>query len=176
MPECKKCESHFSNYTKVNGDWKNLSSRKFCLECSPYGKHNTKDLTKHFIEECPAEKLCSKCKTTKTKDSFYIRYDTSCNKLSSWCKECNTQNVIKRQRVFKDKCVEYKGGACTLCGYNKCPSALEFHHLDPSKKDFNMSRMRNKTFNKRAMIELDKCIIVCRNCHAEIHVGFVQLD
>lgn len=55
------------------------------------------------------------------------------------------------------------------CGYARCINALEFHHLDPLQKDFNISNIKLTTFDKRTMEELDKCIMVCANCHREIH-------
>lgn len=71
--------------------------------------------------------------------------------------------------------IEYKGGKCKCCGYNKCISALEFHHLDPSVKEFNIGQKgytRSWDKNKK---ELDKCILVCANCHREIHHGLINL-
>lgn len=65
--------------------------------------------------------------------------------------------------------VEYKGGKCNSCNYNKCIAALEFHHIDPEQKDFGIG---NKGFTKswdKIKTELDKCILVCANCHREIH-------
>lgn len=56
-------------------------------------------------------------------------------KDGAWrCKKCATESVAKRRRILKLKAVEYKGGKCEICGYNKCIDALEFHHLDPQKK------------------------------------------
>ena len=67
--------------------------------------------------------------------------------------------------------VTYKGGKCQICGYNKCIQALEFHHLDPSKKDFSIS---GKSYSfQRLKSEIDKCIMVCSNCHKEIHNGII---
>ncbi len=54
------------------------------------------------------------------------------------------------------------------CGYNKCLSALEFHHIDPLKKDFNISQFRTTSFESIKK-ELDKCDLLCANCHREIH-------
>lgn len=64
--------------------------------------------------------------------------------------------------------IKYKGGKCQLCGYNKCNRALEFHHLDPAQKDFGISKNLSKDFDLLKQ-EVDKCILVCSNCHAEIH-------
>ena len=75
---------------------------------------------------------------------------------------------MERQQRLKQKCVEYKGGCCQLCGYNRYIGALEFHHLDPAVKDFSLAHTRSTTFEK-VRAELDKCILVCANCHRELH-------
>jgi 5-methylcytosine-specific restriction endonuclease McrA len=70
---------------------------------------------------------------------------------------------------LKRQMVEYKGGECVRCGYKKYFGALEFHHLNPSEKDFNPSSLKRYKFDDRIKNELDKCILVCSNCHREIH-------
>jgi hypothetical protein len=67
--------------------------------------------------------------------------------------------------------VEYKGGKCSSCGYNKCIAALEFHHLDPSKKDFSISSSGNTRSWNKVKEELDKCVLLCSNCHREVHTN-----
>lgn len=62
-----------------------------------------------------------------------------------------------------------------LCGYNKCPTALEFHHKTGEKKDFGLSSKGLTRSWAKIQKELDKCILVCSNCHKEIHSGLVQL-
>lgn len=79
----------------------------------------------------------------------------------------NTQNVLSWRQRTKEKIVLYKGGCCEKCGYDKCIRALEFHHLDPLQKDFNISG-KMCAFEKIKK-EVDKCILVCSNCHKEIH-------
>jgi DNA-binding CsgD family transcriptional regulator len=77
------------------------------------------------------------------------------------------KSVIYWRRKAKIKLVDYKGGKCNRCGYNKCIDALEFHHLDPNEKDFTIS---GKSWSfERLREEVDKCILVCSNCHKEIH-------
>ena len=77
--------------------------------------------------------------------------------------------VTERRRRLKEMSVEYKGGKCSECGYNKCINALEFHHLDANEKDFSIGNNGHTRSWERIRIELDKCIIVCANCHREIH-------
>ena len=68
-----------------------------------------------------------------------------------------------------DKIVaEHKSSGCSLCGYNKSISALCFHHKDPSEKEANVSSLRQASM-KRIVSEIEKCIVVCANCHCELH-------
>ena len=73
-----------------------------------------------------------------------------------------------RRKTTKIEAIRYKGGKCQLCGYNKCRAALGFHHLDPKQKDPKWNEMKSWSFDK-IKDELDKCILICHNCHAEIH-------
>lgn len=83
------------------------------------------------------------------------------------CKKCSIDAVNKRRRFLKIKAIQYKGGSCVKCGYNKSVHALEFHHLDKNEKDFGIGAA-NKSW-EIIKKELDKCILVCANCHREIH-------
>lgn len=85
------------------------------------------------------------------------------------CMKCSSDAVTKRRRKLKQFCIDYKGGSCSICGYSKCNSALEFHHLNPNEKDFSISKDIHTKSENDLKTELDKCILVCRNCHAEIH-------
>ena len=67
--------------------------------------------------------------------------------------------------------IYYKGGQCQLCGYEKCLQALEFHHLESSCKDFGISDKGYTRSWKKIKEELDKCILLCANCHREVHSG-----
>ena len=71
--------------------------------------------------------------------------------------------------------VTYKGGSCKRCGYDRCLEALDFHHLDPTKKDFSISSKGYTRSWKKVQAELDKCIMVCANCHREIHAELAAL-
>lgn len=82
--------------------------------------------------------------------------------------------VAKRRRKIKLLSIEYKGGKCQICGYNKCPAALDLHHIS-GKKDFGIGDKGYTRSWKTVKKELDKCILVCANCHREIQVGITQL-
>lgn len=85
------------------------------------------------------------------------------------CRKCAVEAVLRRRRKVKKALVKYMGGECEMCGYNKYVGALEFHHKNPSEKDFGLSRHGHSISMKRAIAEADKCMLLCANCHREIH-------
>ncbi len=86
-----------------------------------------------------------------------------------YCKPCHVVRCLKKQTKFKEDCVKYKGGRCAYCGYNKCYPSLAFHHLDPSNKEFNPSKYSKQKLDDIVKNELDGCVLICANCHAETH-------
>jgi hypothetical protein len=78
------------------------------------------------------------------------------------------------RRELKRKAVDYKGGCCEICGYDRCLAALTFHHRDPIQKDFGISDIMNILSWQRIKRELDKCHLLCSNCHYEVHHGLVD--
>jgi len=88
---------------------------------------------------------------------------------------CNSCVVKRYRRKTKEKAVAYKGGKCLLCGYLKCMRALEFHHLDPKEKEIKISDNTTHTWEKLVK-ELDKCVLLCSNCHVEVHAGIATLS
>ena len=105
---------------------------------------------RNFVES-EEPKICTKCKQVKKSHDFYFqsykRLLTHKSREGSWCKMCMKQQVVDRQRKYKQSAVDYKGGCCTICGFNLYIGALEFHHIDPSKKDFEVS-----TFYKKPLL------------------------
>lgn len=84
------------------------------------------------------------------------------------CRQCSVAAVDKRRRRVKQLAVEHKGGKCESCGYKKCIAALEFHHKDPTEKDFAISS-RSVLGIDKVIKEVDKCVLLCSNCHREEH-------
>lgn len=84
------------------------------------------------------------------------------------CKKCDSDRVKLVQRNRKQQFVDYKGGKCLLCGYNKCIAAFDFHHRNPAEKDPDWNKLKKRKFEE-VKDELDKCDLVCKTCHAEIH-------
>lgn len=111
------------------------------------------------------EHICKKCgKTFIVKDHAFTR---------RYCYECIPEEIkitsSTNRQIIKRWALEYKGNKCSICGYDKCSQALDFHHLDSNLKDFNLSDRDLILDWKILKKELDKCILVCANCHRELH-------
>lgn len=139
-------------------------------------KYNIKSNFVTFKEQDKVEygktRFCPRCKKNVDTNQFYQRRGRE--NSSTYCKPCTSEQTLERTRNLKSQMVEYKGGCCVRCGYEKYQGALEFHHIDPNEKDFNPSRLKNYSFNERLRNELDKCILVCSNCHREIHDEIIK--
>lgn len=94
-----------------------------------------------------------------------FEYNRSKGHRKNRCGSCMIR--LNRKRL-KDMALEYMGNCCSVCGYDKCKRALAFHHLIKDDKDFSISQYTALAW-PRMKAELDKCILVCSNCHMEIH-------
>lgn len=105
----------------------------------------------------PLCKLCGETEPSK----FY-------RKMKTTCYRCHGIQIEKKRVDKRIDAIAYKGGKCERCGYNKYRGALEFHHKDPTQKDPYGLRAYN---SERLFAEVDKCMLLCANCHREIHAG-----
>jgi hypothetical protein len=151
MKKCLKCGNEFNNRIIVNGAIKVVNRRKYCIECSPFGKRNTKrihlpPLDKNSKKQCP-----------------------QCGKKFKWNKNnvCWTCRSFNRRKSHRSKGLDYLGNKCKNCGIND-PEVLTFHHHDRDNKYDNLSSLwhRNWSIIKK---ELDKCELLCANCHIKLH-------
>lgn len=109
-------------------------------------------------------KICEYC----GKEFEPLKYGTTRNYCFECIPEISTKGSEMRKKI-KQWAIQYKGGNCENCGYNKCSEALEFHHKNPKEKDFSISD-RNLTLHwNEIKKELDKCSLLCANCHREEH-------
>ena len=151
-------------------------------------KYEPRNSTHYCSKSCsnkyaPRRKKEGQCKTCQTKISASRTYCPPCFQLH---KDKNKQKTKERKKAHmksavksymrksKEKAIAYKGGKCQSCGYNRCNAALDFHHINSMTKSFNISG-RSISFDK-LRVELDKCVMVCANCHREIHAGLLSIE
>ena len=91
------------------------------------------------------------------------------------CRQCRMEAVDRRRREIKRTLVAEAGGACAICGYDRSPYALQFHHLEPADKLFGLGAGGLTRSLDRARAEAAKCVLLCANCHAEVEAGSLLL-
>jgi len=146
---CEECGESFKTKIKIDGVKKNIRHRKKCLECQPFG---FKPKPKGRQREPPEQ-------VRKRSQRYYDK---------------NGHKIAERRYCRKSSVIQICGGGCQICGYSKCISGLAWHHL--SDKDFGVSAKMFQRVPSTPLNEILKCILVCHNCHSEIHTGMVRDD
>jgi hypothetical protein len=92
------------------------------------------------------------------------------------CNSCKGASWASRpdRSELKRALVELRGGACNLCGYDRHLCALTFHHLEPEKKSFVIAGAHTRKWDV-LVAEARKCVLLCENCHREVHVGVTEI-
>jgi transposase len=91
------------------------------------------------------------------------------------CKLCRSEQVMRHRRRLKVLLAAEAGGACALCGYDRYPGALQFHHLDPRSKQLHVSQNGITLSLETIRDEVRKCVLLCSNCHAEVEGGIASV-
>lgn len=160
---------------------KDSGNKKYCdKQCKKQFENRKKSRAKSC--KCGAKIhqtsiTCIKCKPASHKKDPNIEYTcNNCGKIYKFSQKkngattklCSSCQVNIRKHKNKLQAIDYKGGCCQKCGYNKCIRALCFHHIDPTKKEFGVSGNHCRAWQKVKQ-ELDKCLLLCHNCHMELH-------
>jgi len=158
----------------------NFDASKIAKECNCsrnriiywLNKYNLKTSRQQSVTNNYTIKKCPKCNTLKNKAEFYLLKN---NKLSPYCKSCKQSLYKTKRQKFKQEIVNLKGGKCYNCGYNNCLAALDLHHINSDEKEtsFNKSGL---VLNDKILKELDKCILLCANCHREVHNNYLKIE
>ena len=149
MKRCYKCQQlkSDSNFNHNKSKHDGLSDEcKLCIQ--KYDKLNYKK---------NADRIKQQVAVYRSKNiEYYHKYDK--------------QRNIKRQINGTDILHNLKINGCAICGYHKCDSALEFHHVEPKEKSFKLSTILICSGElEKTIEEFYKCMLLCANCHSEIH-------
>lgn len=115
------------------------------------------------------KRKCCHCKRFLTKENQY-------SNSRGWyvCKRCAANYfksfaATRRKTLFQRIMKNLKVNGCAICGYNECNEALDFHHVNPWRKKFKINMTNLYHSNLDMETELNKCMLLCKNCHTEIH-------
>jgi transposase len=134
--------------------------RRYELKPSQRRKHGSEDGQREIVSRCRHH---GETQFVRERSGYYR------------CKRCRMEAAIRRRHQLKRMLVDEAGGKCLLCGYSHCLRALEFHHLDPKTKEFQLAyRGRTRSLAK-LRAEASKCVLLCSNCHAEVEAGITTV-
>lgn len=157
MKICKKCKKEFNSTAIIDGDRKSLTSRSYCLDCSPFGKLAGYDLRK----------------ANTAIVSSGIRYKTCkcCPRVFKWTKNsvCSTCRSYHLRHKRRHKAIEILGGKCLQCGIDD-EDVLTFHHRNREDKSFTLCLAWGTKSWEELEKEVSKCDLLCCNCHQKFHV------
>jgi transposase len=91
------------------------------------------------------------------------------------CAKCSSAAVSKRRREVKRQLIKEAGGRCRICGFSAHPAALQFHHRDPTTKEFHLGHQGQTRSIARMREEARKCVLLCANCHALVEAGVAKV-
>lgn len=139
--------------------------RKFGLQTrrGPHGSINGK-LRSELDQLTPRK--CHRCGTTDVTKFYGRRMD--------YCGKCFNKQKLESGHKRRDWAINLLGGKCVVCGFDKWNSGLDMHHICPSEKDICFRGFRYWSM-ERCKKELEKCVLICRTCHAGVHSGDVKL-
>ncbi len=159
----------------------NCSKGTISYHCSKNNLGNLNNVSPTEIEIEQMQKIYDTYKNvnkvselTKWNKSTVLKYVQTFRYSEIERKDRRVKSVVYWRQRVKRELVEYKGGKCIICGYDKCIRSLGFHHTDQTKKDFSISG-KSWSFDKLKK-EVDKTILVCNNCHGEIHDGLIDIS
>ena len=160
---CLTCDKEFDkSESQIKKSPNHFCSRSCAAKTN--NKKQIKRLPEGHCKKCNAQIQTSKVFCSQKCKTIYGELKAVPEEVK---KQMNVQAVVKWRQRMKIKAVVYKGGCCSRCGYNKSMRALQFHHIDPSQKDFAISKVTRSWENIKD--ELDKCVLLCANCHLEVH-------
>lgn len=152
---CQVCSKDFEAARK---------SRKYCSE-------NCRNVVRREnYTKTEKERLTRKCLCCE--NSFVLRNKYAA--VRALCYDCMPEGIQFKRADFINLLRLKKGGSCVVCGYSKYLGALDFHHLDPNKKEFGIGDGDFRLVE--SLEEIKKCVLLCSNCHREYHAGLIKLE
>jgi hypothetical protein len=122
------------------------------------------------LEKLSTRQLAARFNCSQTNVRYWLKkYGLKTFVEAKLSKEELKHRIDVKRLTVKEESLAYKGGKCEKCGYDRCVAALEFHHRNPEEKLFSISRLGHKRSKEVLQQELDKCDLLCANCHREVH-------
>lgn len=181
--ECKQCgeikpvSEFYASPQTVSGY---LGQCKACLRANRRARRGTVRPPRHERYFDGAALECTKCERVLPLSEFH-RDRTAKFGYSQWCKACRKLTRGHAEGTynpaFKQELIDLLGGKCAICGFDTYLTALQFHHVDPDDKNTLISKLlkRYNEICQELLDELDKCCLLCANCHQALHAHEIDV-
>ena len=150
--DCKICGGVIQSGITLDGKRRSLQNRTTCLSCKQFNSR-----IKKTLEE-------KRKKWSAKQKRHALRF-----KERNGIAKSNLTRKLRKKEV-----IDIIGGKCLFCGYNRCMRNLSFHHVFPELKLFKLSEREFQFSWDKLVPEILKCVVVCHNCHGEIHEGVIN--
>jgi hypothetical protein len=157
MKQCE-CGTIIPGRIKLDGKWKSTTHRFKCLACQPWSSSPYAKRFKSEEERKESDLVRGRTKVKKNNEKFKLGHGT------------DRANLVRKLR--KQQVLDLVQSACQVCSYNKLASNLAFHHLH--SKEFDLSERSFQFGWPKLIPEISKCVLVCHNCHGEIHNNLID--
>lgn len=168
MYKCKFCGQEFDSKQKLGGHIIWCKENPDRCTTNNLKEYNESRRLNFPLEEIPDSEIGKKTIMRTCDKHGYTEFSLRKDGVYR-CKKCAADAVQKRRKKLKEELVAYKGGKCEICGYDECIAALEFHHLDPTQKEFGIGANGITRSLESLKKEADKCLLLCCNCHRKLH-------
>lgn len=148
----------------------NVTYHKVRSYCKDHNILTVRQVRWSKTKEVDGEKICAWCDVKKKVEEFNIQVKSTGYRLTV-CKKCSSENNSKNKMARKVEMVKYKGSECLNCKIKLTEdnsSIFDFHHRDPKEKDIDLVKIKGRSW-ERVVVELDKCDLLCANCHRLVH-------
>lgn len=157
---CEACGAPFAKRQVIGDRLRFLYRRRFCLNCSPFGTHNTSKRPPGIDQPEELREFRRRRKHRRR----HAELDAS-----------GGHATVEHRRRRKLRAIEYMGRTCQACARDGVPAIFEFHHRDAAEKSFGISHTGIPHKWETVIAELAKCVMLCANCHREVHAGVREL-
>lgn len=160
-----------------------VKNRRDLLGIAPKFKTHwsAEEESEFYVLRAESKQRCTRCKVVQPLSAFHQNISNNKNGregYNRWCKECRSRYQSERIEAKRTHWIDLAGGACQHCGWNLYSVCLEFHHVNGDDKEWSPGKliMSRPIDSEDVRSELDKCALLCANCHQAIHRGALRLE
>jgi hypothetical protein len=150
-----------------------VSTVRYWIKIYGLKTKKAEEMNNKYLNNWKKQQFCSICNNLLNENNSYKKHKNGTK--NNLCKNCYSITIKLKRAEAKKKCINYKGGKCKHCGYMGFHEAFDFHHINGTTKEKELAKMLHCSWNQISK-ELDKCELLCSNCHRKEHCRLSKKD